>query len=361
MALFRDDSSRTEAATPRRLDEAADKGQVALSRELVMAAGIAGAVAAVALAGPWLFARLRDAVLHGLDVRPAAHRIDDTASLPSVVAEIREMLSPMFAPALALAVPVAVAGLAATVLQVGVRFRGKALRVDFGRMSPAKNFGRLFGAQALIRALLSMVLFAASGAALWAVARGELATFTTLIERDLDAGFADVFEIALTMLTAIVATLAVAGVGDLAFQRFDHHRQLRMTRQEVEDERKRTEGDPLVRSRLRQAAQSLARQRMMEAVPDADVVITNPTHFAVALAYERGRHAAPEVVAKGSDEVAFRIRTIAEEHGVPVVEDPPLARALHRRSKVGQEIPAEFFRAVATVLGHVLSKRGDVR
>jgi flagellar biosynthetic protein FlhB len=152
----------------------------------------------------------------------------------------------------------------------------------------------------------------------------------------------------------------VLAIADVFYQRFDFTQRNMMTKQEVDDERKRSEGDPMVRSRLRQARAELMRHRMMEAVPKADVIITNPTHYSIALRYQRGKNTAPEVVAKGVDELAMRIRELAKEHDVPLLEDPPLARALYRAVKVGQEVPARFYEAVATVLSHVYRLKNRV-
>ena len=358
MALFRDDSGRTEPATPQRLQEAAEKGQVPMSRELVTAGSLLVATITLASAGPFVWQRFAEAIAGGLDVRLGEHRLGD-ADVHGAVDEIRTALAPLL-PALAiLAVPALCAVLLFGYGQVGFRFRGKALRLDPARLSPLKNLNRLFSAASLIRTLVSLLFLSAVAGILWWTLRDKAPAFLAMLDQDPHDGFAGLFGIAVRSLIWIAVIAMVLALGDVAWQRFDLSQNLRMSKQEVDDERKRTEGDPLVKSRIRQAAQELARQRMMEAVPHADVVITNPTHFAVALAYDRTKHASPEVVAKGTDEVAARIREIAKEHDVPLVEDPPLARALHRATKVGQEIPETFFKAVATVLGQVLRLRGE--
>ncbi|MBK8979746.1 MAG: flagellar biosynthesis protein FlhB [Planctomycetes bacterium] len=356
MALFRDDSGRTEEPTPHRLEEAAEKGQVPMSRELVTAGTLAAAVLALLAAGPFVWRRLAGVLARGLDV--AADRdLVGTATVRGATAEILGVAAPLGAPLVALAAPALIAVLLLGYGQVGLRFRRESLRIDPGRLAPTRNLDRLMNLGAAVRALSSLLLLVAVGAVVWLVVRAHAAELATLAEREPGPAFGIVFDVALQCLGWIAALAFVVATLDFTWQRLDHRRQLRMTRQEVEDERKRTEGDPLVRSRVRQAALDLARRRMMDAVPKADVVITNPTHFAVALAYDRTRNAAPEVVAKGADLTAQRIRELAREHDVPIMEDPPLARALFRAVKVGQEIPERFYKAVATVLGHVLRLR----
>jgi flagellar biosynthetic protein FlhB len=168
----------------------------------------------------------------------------------------------------------------------------------------------------------------------------------------------EIGDLTLTLLMWVGAVVTVLALIDFAWQRYSFTKRNMMTKQEVEDERRRSEGDPMVRMRQRRARNDLLRHRMMAAVPKADVVVTNPTHFSVALRYDRSRDAAPTVVAKGADEIALRIREIARENGVPLMEDPPLARALFRAVKIGQAIPENFYQAVATVLSHVYRLKG---
>ena len=162
------------------------------------------------------------------------------------------------------------------------------------------------------------------------------------------------------ILAVIAFIVLIMAIGDIAYSRRKHTKSLMMTKQEVEDERKRTDGDPMIKSRLKAARMALMKQRMMEAIPMADVIITNPTHYSVALKYDREKHMSPAVVAKGIDDIAMRIRKIAAENDVPLMEDAPLARALFRAVDVGQEIPEKFFKAVATVLGHVYRLKNKV-
>jgi flagellar biosynthetic protein FlhB len=178
-------------------------------------------------------------------------------------------------------------------------------------------------------------------------------TLLHLHEQPFDAAAREIADLAISVLLWVAAVVTALAAADFFWQRFSFEKRNMMSRQEVEDERKRSEGDPAIKMRQRRARNELLRSRMMADVPKADVVVTNPTHFSVALRYDRKRDAAPVVVAKGMDEIALQIRELAREHGVPLMEDPPLARALFRAVKVGQTVPERFYQAVATVLGHV--------
>lgn len=352
MGLFKDDGSKTEAPTPRRLQEAADKGQVAQSRDLTAAMLVLAVAIAVAQTGPGLLRAMSAEIASGLDVgRVRSMSFEDTIDS---VEFLRATVTGVFPAALGFVGIVVAAAFAASALQVGVRIRPKALRWDWSRLSPMKNFQKLFRPAAILRAVIALAQIGATAWILHTLIGDELTALSLSGQLPLTGGISILTDLVTTALGAIGLMALFIGLVDFGWQRFDMGKQLRMTRREVEDERKRSEGDPLIRSRIRRAAQELAQRRMMEAIPEADVVITNPTHFAVALRYRRGEQAAPEVVAKGADEVAARIRALATEHDVPIQEDPPLARALFRTVKIGEQIPEHLYKAVASVLSHVL-------
>jgi flagellar biosynthetic protein FlhB len=212
--------------------------------------------------------------------------------------------------------------------------------------------------QALARTAFAAVKLAVLVAVVWAVVGDRVPFLLRLHEVPLALASREVASLALALLIWVGAVVTAIAFADFAWQRYQFEKRNMMSRQEVEDERKRAEGDPAIKLRQRRARNELMRHRMMAEVPKADVVVTNPTHFAVALRYDRKRDAAPIVVAKGADEQALAIRALATEHGVPLMEDPPLARALYRAVKLGQTIPERFYQAVATVLGHVYRLRG---
>jgi flagellar biosynthetic protein FlhB len=359
MALLRDDAGRTEKPTPFRLAEARDKGHVPLSRELVMSGTLIVGVLAVEHLGAWLLDAFRTILVHGLDVKVATE--DALGTQPGLLREVFAALVRVAAPFLAIGAICLLAIAAFGYGQIGFRWSPQALRWRFERLDPVANLGRLFSLQSLARTALSLAKLLVLGGVLWLVLRSRWAHLATLhAYEDVGISLGLIAEMALAVLFWIAVTVLLISLGDVAWQRFDYQRSLMMTKQEVEDERKRAEGDPMVRTRLKQARFELMRQRMMAALPKADVVITNPTHFSVALKYDRARHAAPEVVAKGADELALRIREVAKAAGVPLLEDPPLARALFRAVKVGQQVPPKFYAAVAAVLGTVYRLRGRV-
>jgi flagellar biosynthetic protein FlhB len=341
-------ADRTESATPKRLDDARKRGQVPRSRELAMALVLGAAAAALYGGRTDLGAGVRDLMVRSLRFDRAA--LERPEALPAALGTTLLAGLDIFLP---LFVAVAVAAVAGSVAVGGWLFTPAPLAFRFDRLDPVKGFGRIFSLNGFVEAgkatLKAVVVLAVAVGFLW-FTRDEV---LGLAAEPLGEGMAHAVSLTiLTLAASSVGLLLIAAV-DAPYQLWNHARQLRMTRQEVMDELKESEGKPEVRSRIRQLQQEVARRRMLADVPQADVIVTNPTHFAVALRYDRRRDAAPVVVAKGVDEMALHIRTLAKEHGVPLMEDPPLARALYRAVKVGQTIPEKFYQAVATVLGHV--------
>jgi flagellar biosynthetic protein FlhB len=340
-----DAAERSEAATPRRIEKAREQGQVALSREAVGFAALllATLAAAIALqmAGPGMLVAMR-AVLergHALDMADAGGALGQVA--------------------LWLVVPVAGAAafgaVAATLAQTRGMVSAAVLVPKIEKISPLAGFKRMFGMEALAEFMRSLLKLALVGGALW-VALGDPAALQASLHAPAAVMLYEAALATARLVGAALAAFAAIAVLDLLWVRFRHLRMLRMSRQELREEAKESEGDPILRARRRQQREARSRQRMMAAVPQAAVVITNPTHFAVALAYGGG-DAAPQVVAKGVDEVAARIRAAAEGAGVPLVANPPLARALHRL-EVGAEIPAEHYQAVAEIIAFVWRRAG---
>ncbi len=340
-----DPADRSEAATPRRIERARDDGQVALSREVAGFAALLGGLLAAFLAlpslGQDLFRALR-AVLeraHALDMADAALSLGGFAAL---------LIAPV-------AGAVALGAVVATLIQTRGLVSAKPLAPKLSKINPWGGLKRLFGQDGLAEFLRSLTKLALVGGALW-FALGDLASLQAALHAPAGVMLRDASAGALRLAAAALATFAAIAVVDLVWVHVRHLKMLRMTRQELRDEMKESDGDPHLRARRRQIRESRSRQRMMSAVPKAAVVITNPTHYAVALAYEGGE-AAPKVVAKGVDELAARIRATAEAAGVPLVANPPLARALHRLD-VGTEIPAEHYQAVAEIIAFVWRRAG---
>jgi flagellar biosynthetic protein FlhB len=339
---------RTEAPTPKRLEDARRKGDVPRSRELTMATVmLSGAAALLVLAGS-SGERLLEGFRAGFSLERAA--AFDTSRMADALAEgiLNGLLA--FAPLALVLVAAAVGGSA---LVGGFAFSLQAAGFKAARLNPVNGLKRLFslhGLNELLKALAKFALVAAFAAfCLWRSTDELLALGFKAVEPAIGAAA----RLTGTSLLVVCSSLLLIAAVDVPFQIVRHRKRLRMTRTEVREELKETEGRPEVKSRLRTLQQQAATRRMMDAVPTADVVVVNPTRFAVALRYVDSEMRAPRVVAKGRGHVAARIREIAQQHGVPLLTAPPLARALYRSTPVGQEIPAALYAAVAQVLAWV--------
>ena len=362
MAETQDKDQRTEEASPRRREEAREKGQVAVSSELVAALGLAAGLGAMVLGGGRLVTSLGALVADTAEaLGPLARAELDVERSAGIVRRSLEAVAPGLAlvvlPAIACA---ALAGYA----QAGFRVAPKAIEPDPSKLDPIKGLGRLFGMRALVRTGLAGFKVLAIAATVSGIAWSRVEDVVRLGNGELGPLLLGLGNVALACTAGAMVTILAIGLVDLFFQRWQHGRDLRMTKQEVKDEHRLTEGDPHVRARVRQIQREMATRRMMAEVPKATVVVTNPTHFAVALRYERDAQGralqdAPIVVAKGMDHVAQRIKQVAAEARVHLHEDVALARALYAQAEVGEEIPELLYAAVATVLGHVLRSRGE--
>jgi flagellar biosynthetic protein FlhB len=343
---------RTEAATPRRLQELREQGRVVRSADLTLAATVLGAFGLLQLLGGEGVARLTLALRETFAALPHA----DPAGAEVQALVLRLLVAGGLAAApLLLGVPLI--GLAVTLWQVGLLATGKVLRPKFERIDPVAGWQRLWSARAAVELLKVLLKAALVAFVLYQAYTERVAEVLALGTLDPVAAIARLGGLVVHMGLVAGAVLLALGVLDYGYQRWEFRRQARMTRQEVREELRQQEGDPHLRARLRSLQRRFARSRMMAAVPKADVVITNPTHVAVALAYDSATMQAPKVVAKGADLVALRIRAKAQEHGVPIVENPPLARALYRLGDLEREIPVELYHAVAEVLAYIYSLR----
>ncbi|GBH28002.1 flagellar biosynthesis protein FlhB [Burkholderia vietnamiensis] len=342
------DLDRTEAATPRRREKAREGGQVARSRELasfaLLAAGFYGTWLVSGPSGAHLQTMLRSAFTFDRATAFDTHRMLSAAGTAS-------------AEGLAAVLPIlALTGLAALLAPMalgGWLISPKTFELKFDRLDPTAGLGRMFSIQGPIQLAMSgaktMVVGGIGGVAIWR-SKDELLGLAT---QPLGAALADALHlVAVCCGTTVAGMLVLAGL-DVPYQLWQYNKKLRMTKEEVKREHRENEGDPHVKGRIRQQQRAIARRRMMAAVPKADVVVTNPTHFAVALQYTDGEMRAPKVVAKGVNLVAARIRELAAEHNVPLLEAPPLARALYHNVELEREIPGSLYSAVAEVLAWV--------
>jgi flagellar biosynthetic protein FlhB len=351
MAEPQDDSEHTEDPTPTRLDEAIKRGDVVKSTEVNTWFMIAaGALALMVFARP--AASSLQAALGGL----RAHSYQIPADGPALAHMARGLLLNVLA---ALGLPLvllAIAALAGSAIQHRIVLSIEPALPQLSRISPVAGLARLFSKQALANFAKGLAKLALFGAVLTALLWPERLRLVGLI--GIDPAMILPFTSALTMrmLGSVVAILAIVAAADYLFQYRQWYERQKMSLREMKEEFRQTEGDPAIKGKLRQLRNARMRKRIMAAVPKASVIITNPTHFAVALRYERGMNA-PICVAKGVDLIARRIREIAEAHDIPVIENPPLARALHGTVEIDQEIPPEHYRAVAEIIGYLMRLR----
>ena len=339
---------RTEAATAKRLDEARKKGQVARSPELSAAAVLLASGAGLyAMAAP-LASALAGLMNSSLKFKPQMIA-DESAAISLFQAS---MLSALLATAPVLALTM-LAAFAAPLVVGGWNFSAEALGVRLDRISPLNGFKRMFSLRSGVELGKSLAKFAVVAIAAWLVLASQAEQILHLSREPVQEGMRHAALLAGQALLATSAAIALIAAVDVPYQLWQHAQELRMTKEEVRQESRESEGSPEIKGRIRAAQQALARRRMMEEVPKADVVVTNPTHYSVALRYDETRMRAPRVIAKGADEVAARIRELADLHGVPRVEAPPLARVLYRVVDIGAEVPGALYVAVAQILTYV--------
>ncbi len=343
------DLERTEPASSRRLEQAREEGRVPQSRELSAFLVLLAGAGSVWSMGGWYVQHASDILRHGLSF--GAQAAFDRDALANTFVSLSKEAALLLAPIFLLTIIAAIASRLA--LAGGFVFSPKALQPDFNRLNPLSGIKRIFSVQGvaeMVKAILKALLI--GGVVYWVVTRQQDGLFS-LLDQPLERGllsFGQMFEFA---LLALVAGVALVAAIDVPFQLWQYYSKLRMTREEVRQEHKEQEGDPQLKGRIRSQQREIARRRMMSEVPKANVIVTNPTHYAVALRYDSGNMGAPQVVAKGMNLVAQHIRELAAEHGVPLLEAPPLARALYRHCDMGEQIPAELYAAVAEVLAYV--------
>ena len=339
---------RTESATPRRREKARGKGQVAKSQEVGSFFILAAGASVLMAMGPWALDQLAR-VTHYLLSQTHFLAPEDGNGAAFLLEGNVEV---MFRVILPMAMVMLVAGVGAGVMQVGLKVTPDAMSFKWSRMNPISGIGRFFKKQTffdLIKNLLKIGMIALLATVVIRRLWPGLSSTAALPLMDIVDVGRDGYQALMAVLLAFLAALAVM---DWVFQRHQHEEQLKMSKQEMKEEHKEVDGDPQIKARIRAQQMEIARRRMMADVPKADVVITNPTHLAVAIKYEPGA-AAPVVVAKGADTVAARIREVARESRVPVIENKPVARALYAEVEVGRTIPESLFQTVAEILAYV--------
>jgi flagellar biosynthetic protein FlhB len=341
-----DKESRTEEATEKKIRDAIEKGNVPVSKE---ASVFAGVLASLTLAHFVIGAESAEIVdlLRRLIDDPGGIALHDASDATTLMHVLALGMGAFLAPVVGVLM---VFGLAASVLQNAPRMAKDRIQPKLSRLSPIQGFKRTFGVQGWVELAKALVKFLVVFAVVALLARVEAWRVVSAMYADPTQIPELILSLTIRLLSAVCVAIVVLVIADIAFSRFKWKKDLRMTRQELKDEHKQAEGDPLVKARMRSLARDRARRRMIADVPRATIVIANPTHYAIALRYVREEGGAPTVVAKGQDLVALKIREIAAAHGIPVIEDKPLARSMYDAVEVDRPIPPEFYRVVAELL-----------
>jgi flagellar biosynthesis protein FlhB len=344
-----DDSQKTEEPSQHKLDEARKKGDIPKSQDLVTLFILAAAASVLLTFGLSSAKDLTTYITTFLE-RPDQIAVDGGA-LTHLAFDISLKMGLMLSTGLA---AMFFAGIAGHMLQTGVLFTGEKMKPKLSKISPIAGFKRLFGGESLMQFAKTVLKLTVVAFVAYAILMPHAKEMSILVEMEPVALMPILVEILLQLCFALLGVIAVASGVDYMIQRFSWLKRNRMSKQEMKDEYKKLEGDPLIKMKLRQIRMEKGRRRMMTNVPNATVIITNPTHYAVALKYVAGETAAPICVAKGVDRVALKIREIATEAGVPIIEDVPLARALFASVDIDETIPAEHYQAVAKIIGVIL-------
>jgi len=344
---------KTEAPTEKKRRESREEGQVAFSKELSSAALLAGIVLILVATSPIILDAMEQLMTQIFQELAQGEElsIDGIFILSE---EILSIIIPAFAPFVAVIIFV---GIFSSVLQVGVQVTFKAITPKFNKISPLTGLKRLFSSQSLadfLKSMAKLIIVGLVGYLTYIDKITELNGLSVLSPGSiLNYNFTVVAEVAGKIVLALIAI----AIFDYFYQRWHHEQQMMMTKQEVKDETKQTEGDPQLKARIRQIQREMSNARMMQEVPKADAVIVNPTHFSVAILYDREIMTAPEVTAKGADHLALRMRTVARENNVPILERPELARDLYANVEIGDDIPERFYKAIAEILAFVYRLR----
>lgn len=349
LQFFNGAEEKTEKATPKKRQKSREEGQVPKSQDVNTAF-----ILLLVFLSLWFIGSLvGDKILLLLTHSFQEYMLLDLteASLQAVFFELTMEIVVVVLPIMMVAI---IAGVFSSYIQVGPLFSTKAIKPKLSKLDPIKGAkNKFFSPRILVELLKSLLKLTLTGILVTAMLWIDLESLMFLSQKSVADGFYHIAKLTVIMGIAVAILLMILSVPDYIYQKFDHEKQIRMSKKEVKDEHKNMEGDPKIKSKRRQKQMEMAMQRMMQEVPKADVVITNPTHFAVALRYDGDKMVAPVVVAKGVDYLAFKIRNIAKTNDVIIVENKPLARALYAQADIGDAVPEDLFKAVAEVLAYV--------
>ncbi|AWB44310.1 flagellar biosynthesis protein FlhB [Paenibacillus sp. CAA11] len=347
---------KTEKATPKKRQDARKKGQVAKSMDVSGGLVLLSAFLCLLVFGDYykkhLVSLYTDIFLHRLSMEITKESV--IAMFGNIGMQVLLLLAPVL-------LTVMVVGIIANYIQVGFLLTGDPLKLKFSKLDPIKGFKNIFSMRSMVEFLKSVLKLVIIGVLVYMTLMDEKENISKLGHLGAEQTFSYTASLTMKLGLEIGVALLVLAAADYMYQRYSHEKSLKMSKQDIKDEYKKMEGDPLIKGKIRERQRRMAMQRMMQEVPKADVIITNPTHFAVALKYDGSEMDAPQIIAKGQDYVALRIKEIAKEHGVITMENKPLARALFSRAEIGDSIPADLFQAVAEVLAYVYKLKGKVK
>ena len=348
MAEAESGGERTEDPTGKKLEDARKKGQIARSKELGTMFVLVGSACGMMIVGSSLVDALSTVMSRLFSITR-----EEAMDVDAIFALVRDAVSTVVSPLLWLFAIIAVAALVGNTLLGGISISWEAIGPKASRMSPMAGFKRMFGVQAYVELLKSVLKFFVVFFVAYALLSGLFPKILGLSLEAVPINFANAVNLLLWMFLALTLSLIIIALIDAPYQVWKHNNELKMTKQEVKDEMKNTEGSPEIKGRIRQTQYEMSQRRMMQDIPDSDVVITNPTHYSIAIKYDHERGGAPFLTAKGIDEMALHIRKIAKEHNVEILQSPALARSLYYTAEVNEEIPEELFGAVAQILAFV--------
>lgn len=344
----RGSQDKTEKPTPRRRHKSREQGQVAKSQELNSVAVLLAGLSALWFLGGYLYNNITSLMRHVWSTAGQTHL--SFAKMNSLGVDLLDHFFKTVGPVW---ISVFLVAILINIAQVGFLVAPKRLKPDLKKINPFSGFKRWFSLRTLVEAFKNIGKLLVVATVAYLTVRAEWPNLPKLAGMEIDGIVLYIVSVCFDIFLRSVLAMTVLAFLDWAYQKWEFEKNLKMSKQEIKDEYKQTEGDPRVRARIRAVQREQAKKRMMAGVPEADVVITNPVHLAVALVYNMSEMDAPEVVAKGANRVAEKIKEIARQHGVPVIENKPLAQALYKAVEVGQGIPPELFEATATVLAHV--------
>lgn len=350
-----EDQEKTEEATQSRREEFRKRGQVAHSRELASALFLLAGAGSIFLLSKFFFLHIAEVFQYsfGADMVLAVRSGDVFTAMKLSGTKAFVLLAPVLGIAL-------IIGVGSSVVQTGFLNVEDALSPNFDKLNPLEGFKRIFSLRTVMEAVKALLKLAFIGAIALMIIKSEVFKVPAMIQFSAGQLMSYLGDITVRLLSGIGMAMVALTAADYFFQRWDLDKKMMMTKQEVKEEHKQREGDPHIKARIRRVQREMANRRMMEKVPQADVIITNPTHIAVALKYDAGLPA-PQVIAKGADLIAEKIKEIARQHKIPIVENKPLARTIYKTLKLGQVIPRELFVAVAEVLSYVYRLRRKVK